>query len=161
MAPSSSTGVAPVELADSHGSSKGWHELATPTEETDEATPLAKGSLAFAASYVGKHPAYLLDALTSNAEVDARLRALLTSDYEDWRAGFEVASQVERIGGLLVAQGCMAHACAGIRLSMLVLDTDRNVISVGLVIDGQGSSRSENGQIPAPLRDWLAKESAH
>lgn len=153
---SPSGGVEPPNQARSADS---WHELEPQADQAATDTPPPKEDLSFAGSFVGKHPAYLLDAMTSNPGVDTRLRTLLTADYDDWRARFAVASNVERVGGLVVAQGCMAHLCGGARLAMIVIDASRNVISVGLVTDGRGTSRSESGQVPTPLREWLASES--
>lgn len=139
---------------------QGWHALAQPSDDAGDSTPAARIDLSFAASYVGKHPSYLVEALTANAAVDARLRTLLDGDYDDWGARFEVASQVERSGAFVIAEGCMAHACAGVREAIVVIDLDRGLISVGLVTDGRGTVHSEAEQIPEPLKDWLVKESA-
>lgn len=148
-----------VEPPNEARSADGWHELEPQADKTATETPPPKEDLSFAGSFVGKHPSELLEALTANPKTDARLRTLLTTDYDDWGARFVVASSVERVGDLVVAQGCMAHLCGGARLAMIVIDTSRSVISVGLVTDGRGTSRSESGQIPMPLREWLASES--
>lgn len=138
-------------------SPQGWHALTLLPEDAGVNKPEAKVDVSFAASYVGKHPAYLMDALAANPGVDTRLRKLLGSDFDEWRARFVVASQVERSAGLLVAEGCMAHLCGGARLSMIVIDVTKNVIAVGMVTDGKADARSEDGQIPPPLKTWVGE----
>ncbi len=135
---------------------EGWRALDPQTEPGAAAdAPTARVDVSFATSYVGKYPAFLIGALTANPEVDARLRALLGDDYQEWLARFEVAGPVERSAELVVAEGCMAHACAGGRQSMIVIDVTKNRIAVGMVTEGKANARSEDGQIPPPLKTWL------
>ncbi len=68
--------------------------------------------------YVGKYPSNLLK---GEPDVKRRLQTLLGDNYSLFMERLQVETPIENITGILVAKGCMAHAC-GVEESILLIN---------------------------------------
>ena len=121
---------------------------------TPPAPPAPKPGVVFADSYVGKYSNELVDALTKDPAVAARLRTLLGDTFDDWSSRFQVVTPVRKVGSFVVAEGCVAHLCGGGQGSVIAIDIDANTIAAGLVTESKVDIRSETATTPQPLQDW-------
>ena len=105
--------------------------------------------------YVGK---YAGDMFEKEDGLRERLTNLLGSNYKLFMGRWDVTSPIEDHGGILFAEGCMAHACTA-EESLLAIDTTHGIIYCAILSDlfgGRFKTFSEgNGSLPPVMKDKM------
>jgi hypothetical protein len=105
--------------------------------------------------YVGK---YAGDMFKKEAGLKQRLTNLLGSNYQLFMERWDVTGPIEDDGGILFAEGCMAHAC-GSEESLLAIDTSKGIIYCAVLSDSFGGKiktfYESNSSVPTVMKDKI------
>ena len=133
--------------------------LSLHTIESRTFAPKRRTGWADAGKLVGQHTSVLFD----NAQILGALKRLLGGRYQPLSERLEVAGNMEDAGGnLIVASGCMPHACDSDR-GFVGLDAGKRLVYVALQKDGNAVRLyPAAGKWPRALRDrvkaWEARK---
>jgi len=92
--------------------------------------------------------------LFSCAPFDAAVHRLTGKQYDDFALRLRVASEVEKKGDYLVAQGCQAHACNSDQ-GFIAIDRKARAVFLAMRSDKHLTTWPAAARWPAPLRDEL------